>query len=80
MTKPLSARGIELDTLSRSRALTYAESLELEREIILAEGQKLPEGLTRELARHGVRRIDGRTRRKPTPDKGASSHHQEIGQ
>jgi hypothetical protein len=44
----------ELDALSRERALTDAESLELEREIRFLNGERLPSGLTRALARRGV--------------------------
>lgn len=45
-----------LDALSRQRKLTPAESLLLERTIRLMERQRLPAGLTKELARLGVKR------------------------
>jgi hypothetical protein len=56
MSAPFLDRIAELDAISRQRALTYAESLELEREITFASGQKLPKGLTRALARQGIKR------------------------
>jgi hypothetical protein len=46
----------ELDAISRTRALSKGESFELEREILLADGKPLPHGLTRGLARHGIKR------------------------
>jgi hypothetical protein len=45
-----------LDAASRERELTQAESLLLERTIRLMERQRLPANLTRELARHGIKR------------------------
>lgn len=56
MSRPFLSRITQLDEISRQRALTYAESLELEREIRFANGEKLPRGLTRALARRGVKR------------------------
>ena len=50
-TKPLSARGEELDQLSRQRSLSDLESLELERELLNASGDRLPNGYYRELLR-----------------------------
>lgn len=52
-----SQRFKELDEIGRRRALTEAESLELEREVYLLQGKSLRPGLTRELARHGIKRI-----------------------
>ena len=46
----------ELDRLSRLRPLTKAESYELEREIAVTDGRRIPWGLTRALARQGLRR------------------------
>lgn len=51
-----------LDQLSRERELSAAESLELERELCRADGRRLPYGLTRALARQGIKR-----RRVPAP-------------
>lgn len=45
-----------LDEISRRRALTQTESLLLERSILLEKGEKLPAGLTKALARRGVKR------------------------
>jgi hypothetical protein len=56
MSAPLLNRLAQLDAISRQRALTDAESLELEREIRFANGERLPQGLTRALARRGVKR------------------------
>lgn len=62
--KPLSERGQALDALSRTRSLTETESLELEREVLHAAGKRLPPGLTRALARHGVKRDMDRFNKK----------------
>jgi hypothetical protein len=45
-----------LDALGQQRALTSVESLRLERAICLSEGKPIPKGLTRDLARFGVKR------------------------
>lgn len=45
-----------LDEISRRRALTQTESLLLERSILLQNGEKLPAGLTKALARRGIKR------------------------
>jgi hypothetical protein len=46
----------ELDRLSRERELTKAESLLLERSLLIVDGRRVPPGLTKALARHGVKR------------------------
>lgn len=46
----------ELEAISRRRVLTDAESLLLERAILHNEGKRLPRGLTRALARRGIKR------------------------
>ena len=56
MSAAFHDRIAELDALSRQRALTDAESLELERELRFANGENLPKGLQRALARRGVKR------------------------
>jgi hypothetical protein len=46
----------ELDAIGRGRAPDPVESLLLERSILLADGKRIPHGLTRALARHGIKR------------------------
>lgn len=50
------ARFLELDQLSRERALTERESLELERLIYRGEGKRLPHRHNIEAARLGLKR------------------------
>lgn len=50
------AEADRIDQLSKTRALTETESLELERFIALAEGRRVPSGLNKALARRGVKR------------------------
>ena len=52
----MSARAEELDRLSRLRALSDAESFELERELFRGVGKRVPRGLTKALARQGIKR------------------------
>lgn len=52
-----------LDAISRERELTYTESLRLEREVHFEAHRKLPKGLTRALARRGVKRDMSRFRK-----------------
>ncbi|HXH52575.1 MAG TPA: hypothetical protein VNH53_03975 [Sphingomicrobium sp.] len=52
----MSARLEELDRTSRERPLETAESLELERAICRVEGRRCSHGVTKELARAGVKR------------------------
>jgi hypothetical protein len=56
----------QLDQISKVRSLTEAESLELEREIRQADGDRLPHKLNRALARRGVKR-GGRAMVRPDP-------------
>jgi hypothetical protein len=46
----------ELDALSRIRHLDDPESLLLERSLLIVDGQRLPTGLNRDLARFGISR------------------------
>ena len=68
--KPLSPRGEELDQVSRKRSLTEIESLELEREILFASGQRVPPGLIRDLARHGIKPINSKSKERRINDQG----------
>ena len=52
----MTARLRELDRISRERVLSPAESLELEREVARVDGGRMPYGLTKALARHGIKR------------------------
>jgi hypothetical protein len=62
----VSFRLDQLDSISRVRPLTESESLELEREIRRAEGDRLPHRINRDLAREGVKRSG--THLPPRPD------------
>ena len=52
----MSDRLSELDAISRQRTLTTAESYELERELARANRRRVGWGLTKALARHGIKR------------------------
>jgi hypothetical protein len=56
MSAPRMSRIEELDAISKTRPLSDAESMELEREIIFASGDTLPSRFTRDLARLGIKR------------------------
>ena len=52
----MTERLTQLEAIGRQRALSKAESFELEREIYRADRRRLPHGLNRGLARQGIKR------------------------